>query len=985
MGGPGATSWIVGLVWPLLRRHNGAMRSVAGSGRLWWVGGVAFAFGLAGVLTFFAFGSAERLDRADKLASVGGLVIGAMALLVSIIALTRAWQGSRYHTAAAVLLERAVVDLGEQVRRQWLREMTVRLLNRPQPLRVRWSSTGRPVAAHANEILDGAMAGRPTRLRLHGDITGVAAAFAQLPARQLVVLGQPGAGKTVLALHLTVTLLQHRTPNQPVPVLLALSSWNPHEPLDAWLIRRITEDYPFLANAHTYGPNAAAHLVWTQRILPVLDGLDEMPTAQHPSAVAALNDAIAGARPIVLTCRSDEYQAAVAATGTPLARAAVVEIEPVAATDLAIYLPAGQIDGHTKWAPVTGRLRACPDGPLAKALSTPLMAYLARTMYTRPGSHPAELCHTDRLTDRNTIENHLLNGYLPAIYQPQPATAVSSRDDGYTADQARRWLSFLARHLARLNTHDLAWWQLPLAIPHRRVLFSLVFTLVAMVVFIFLTALQLVVIAIIDIGISRDDLLDWVFLGALLLQGGPMVGLVAGLIASRAEATIPGPHTSWVPGPPVWRGMGAALAYGSVSAVGEVVIADPVTTESIFFFSVVPGVAFGLLISLIPRGITFTAGRRPQSQPWRIGHDMLAGLLIGLAAGSIDMLLLAFGSLWRFASGVAAGLTIVGLANTSKTVTRTKLLTRQVIRGLAGAIALWLLLPPNALWLLLLNQLELDVTTNTVALAFGIAVGVGITIPRADNPTTRPLRLRAHRVLHSARQAFVFALILGPVSLLDASGYLDLSSLSVVLIYGLMVFVLVWLVVAGDPAAFARQVQPPPTKWARAVRQGTLVGLASGLSILVISIPVFREDPASVLMIGAVAAVILGYIALVASIATPASEFDLVDPRSALRSDRAAAMVMLAAALVLGAGLGILSDGIFGVPVIFLCFLILVLRSRWPEFAVAQICLALSGKLPYKLMHFLNHSHQQGTLRQVGGVYQLRHARLQEHLCNESV
>ena len=52
------------------------MRSVPGSGRSRWVvGGLAFALGLAGLLIFFAFGSTERLDRADQLASIGGLVV----------------------------------------------------------------------------------------------------------------------------------------------------------------------------------------------------------------------------------------------------------------------------------------------------------------------------------------------------------------------------------------------------------------------------------------------------------------------------------------------------------------------------------------------------------------------------------------------------------------------------------------------------------------------------------------------------------------------------------------------------------------------------------------------------------------------------------------------------------------------------------------------------------------------------------------------
>jgi hypothetical protein len=95
------------------------------------------------------------------------------------------------------------------------------------------------------------------------------------------------------------------------------------------LARRLIEDYPALANTDVYGPDAAAQLVHSGRLIPVLDGLDEMPPALHDAAIEALDRAVAEGGPLVVTCRSDEYQSAVAASGKFLSRAAVVEIEPV--------------------------------------------------------------------------------------------------------------------------------------------------------------------------------------------------------------------------------------------------------------------------------------------------------------------------------------------------------------------------------------------------------------------------------------------------------------------------------------------------------------------------------------------------------------------------------------------------------------------------------------------------------------------------------
>lgn len=204
-------------------------------------------------------------------------------------------------------------------------------------------------------------------------------------------------------------------------------------------------------------------LVDAARIVPVLDGLDEMPAQYRAQAIAALDAAVGNGRPIVLTCRALEYQDIIAATGLPLARAAVVEIEPVTAQMAAAYLPAGQADGRQRWASVTAALRDDPDGPLARVLSTPLMVYLARTVYTPPSRNPTDLTRL-RAAD---IEEHLLDAYVPAIYGPQTPHRDGNRPRyrPYPPERAQRWLSFLAQHLDQQRTRDLAWWRLVDALP----------------------------------------------------------------------------------------------------------------------------------------------------------------------------------------------------------------------------------------------------------------------------------------------------------------------------------------------------------------------------------------------------------------------------------------------------------------------------------------------------------------------------------------
>ena len=442
--------------------------------------GLAFVLAVAAVLAYVADLPDKWLDRADKLSSVGSLVLGVAALLLGGMALRVAIHYEERRSAStdanqALRLDQAASKLADAVYRQWTYEAKLRHLRRPRPLRVRWSTTIRPVSAQPAAVLgEGAMPGRPTRLKLRGDLYGVITAFRQLPARQLIVLGEPGAGKTVLAMLFTLDLLDTRAPDEPAPVLLPLSSWNPHaEHLHTWLARRLIEDYPALTNTDAYGPDAATRLIHGKRLIPVLDGLDEMPPALHDAAIEALDRAVADGGPLVVTCRSDEYQSAVTKSGNILSRAAVVEIEPVDVTDSIEFLTATQPTGDTRWQPVFDHLRSCPDGPLAQALSTPLMVYLARIAYAHPATRPTELCDASHFTDRVIIEEHLLGAYLPSVYSNQPTPRLASDEPptaalrSYSPDQAKLWLSFIARHLNEQQTHDLAWWRLHHALPRR--------------------------------------------------------------------------------------------------------------------------------------------------------------------------------------------------------------------------------------------------------------------------------------------------------------------------------------------------------------------------------------------------------------------------------------------------------------------------------------------------------------------------------------
>ncbi|QEV16390.1 NACHT domain-containing protein [Streptomyces alboniger] len=403
------------------------------------------------------------------LGTVLALVVGAgaqaaatsLSVLISATAGLLSWSWHRTRPAAPATraeLEQAAEALAAMVRNQWTEEAAAQGLLDPHPLAVRWHSAQTEAGDHAR------MVGRTLSGR-SDNIQAFAEAFRALPRRRLVILGDPGAGKTALAILLVRELLRAPEPGEPVPVLLDLAPWNPRkEPLLDWMARRIHEDYPALRNHETYGRDAARKLVAERRVLPVLDGLDELPAQLRPQALTALNHAVAVHGPLILASRQAEYHQVVTETDV-ITAAAVVVASPVEASDVADYLRCAVPPRRgAAWQPVIDELTRHPEGTVARALSVPLNIWLARTVYASPASDPADMT---RCTGTKSLQHHLLDALVPAVFSAEPAVADPSVPDvrrsaaaRWRPDDARTALAFLAAHIKRQGTDDIAWWEL---------------------------------------------------------------------------------------------------------------------------------------------------------------------------------------------------------------------------------------------------------------------------------------------------------------------------------------------------------------------------------------------------------------------------------------------------------------------------------------------------------------------------------------------
>lgn len=102
---------------------------------------------------------------------------------------------------------------------------------------------------------------------------------------ELLILGTPGSGKTIMLLQLARALIQEaqQVETVPIPVVFNLSSWAAErKPLEEWLKDELRDKYQV-------PKKVAAQWVEGERLLLLLDGLDEVAEAYRGECVDAIN------------------------------------------------------------------------------------------------------------------------------------------------------------------------------------------------------------------------------------------------------------------------------------------------------------------------------------------------------------------------------------------------------------------------------------------------------------------------------------------------------------------------------------------------------------------------------------------------------------------------------------------------------------------------------------------------------------------------
>lgn len=244
----------------------------------------------------------------------------------------------------------------------------------------------------------------------------------------LLILGGPGSGKTTLLLELARQLLDRaeRDMEAPVPVYVSLSSWAHRKlPVEDWLAEELH---------HRYDIRFAVARNWVQRdrVIPLLDGLDEVASAQRDLCVTALNRFRSdhGVLPIVVCSRLEEYQH----LRGRLRLTRAVAIQPLPLTTIKECL-------DRLGAPLKDiRETVEHDATVQELFATPLMLAIAALAYTAP-NEPSP----PPLDPESDPQRQLLTLYVQRMFHRR------THNRTYRESQTRQWLAWLAHTLRQQN------------------------------------------------------------------------------------------------------------------------------------------------------------------------------------------------------------------------------------------------------------------------------------------------------------------------------------------------------------------------------------------------------------------------------------------------------------------------------------------------------------------------------------------------------
>lgn len=249
---------------------------------------------------------------------------------------------------------------------------------------------------------------------------------------ELLILGEPGAGKTIKLLQLAEQLIARAEADDshPIPVVFDLASWaEARKSLAEWLVEELTE------GVYRFPEKFSQALVDNDQLLLLLDGLDEVSSEHRADCARAINKYYASREEhivqIVVCCRKDEYTSLEKEEHALNLTGAVI-LQPLTPQQIGDYLASAGLEY------LATRRTLDQDYGLREFVQSPLnLSMIVRTFQETP---PEKLPELASLEERR---RYLFDTYIEQMFSHR------GNEESWPENRVRRWLAWLARKMAQ--------------------------------------------------------------------------------------------------------------------------------------------------------------------------------------------------------------------------------------------------------------------------------------------------------------------------------------------------------------------------------------------------------------------------------------------------------------------------------------------------------------------------------------------------------
>ena len=459
-------------------------------------------------------------------------------------------------------------------------------------------------------------------------------------AGQMLILGDPGAGKTTTMLDLAKPLVDkaEQDPNEPIPVLVNLSSWqDPKQLMPDWLVGELKSKY---------GVPKDVGKKWLEDklLLPMLDGLDEVKPKHQESCVNAINLWLQGdLRPTsIVVCSSREeyanYQAQLSLNGAILLQALTNQ-------QIQVYLSG--VNRTELWQILE------QDTELLELVRTPLLLSITILSYAE-----LSLQKWHELTSTKQRVELLLDAYIRAMFGREFRSGAYRKRQPPSALQTQHWLSVLALQMQRESQTEFLIEKMQPSLwlsDKQKGVYRLIFVLIGGL-----------------IGGLIFGLSVWLSVG---LSFGLFFGLSSGLIFGLSSGLIRGLIGEIYPAIEVVETLNWSLKRASSGLIGGLIFGLSGGLIFVLIFGLIFVLIFvligGLIFGLI--GSEVDVKSSPNQGIWKSASNalfitvffgLISGLINGLISGLINGLIsgLSFGLISGLSFGLSGGLIFGGKA-----------------------------------------------------------------------------------------------------------------------------------------------------------------------------------------------------------------------------------------------------------------------------------------------------------------------------------